>query len=167
MVGSNTTTYPFKIWLDILDVPPHLWSLDELIKGLTNISMLVDHAPLPNIQSFERFRILIAATHMRILKSINFLLQGVQTVCNIEITSWLHDEIVFDTPPYTSPSEDYYVAQGIHMLEHYKFEKKRLIFRLLHWPQQGHLEPHRAGNNEPPPHTTPPLSRLRLLIGAI
>jgi hypothetical protein len=124
MVGSNTTTYPFKIWLDILDVPPHLWSLDELIKGLTNISMLVDHAPLPNIQSFERFRILIAATHMRIPKSINFLLQGVQTVCNIEITSWLHDEIVFDTPPYTSPSEDYYVAQGIHMLEHYKFEKK-------------------------------------------
>jgi hypothetical protein len=86
-VGSSMTTYPFKVWLDIIDIPPHLWSVDEILKGIASTGILLDHSPLHQITSFERFRILIATTHPRILKSITFLLQGVITGCKIKIIS--------------------------------------------------------------------------------
>jgi Domain of unknown function (DUF4283) len=61
-VGSTVGTYSFKVWLDIIGAPPHLWSIDELVTGVSTIGILLDHAPLHHVSSFERFGVLVAAT---------------------------------------------------------------------------------------------------------
>jgi hypothetical protein len=118
MVNSKELNLRFKVWLNVMDVPPHLWSLDEILKGVGSLGVLLDHASLYHVQSFEKFRILIACKDLHSQPhNIMFVLDGVETKCNLKACSWISELTTFKLPVDTSPSDEYFGAQGVYMEE--------------------------------------------------
>jgi hypothetical protein len=107
----------FKVWFDIINAPPHFWSLDEIIKAVGSFGVLLDHAPLHHVKSFEKLRVLVACRSLRVPHSVTFALDGVETKCPIAICSWASEPTVFKVPTETLPSNEYSIAQEMYMKE--------------------------------------------------
>jgi hypothetical protein len=48
-VKSTEHGMGYKIWLDLVDLPPHVWSLDELAVISASFGLILEHSPLNNV----------------------------------------------------------------------------------------------------------------------
>jgi hypothetical protein len=91
----------------ITNLPPHFWSIDEILKAVGSFDVLLDHAPLHHVKSFEKFHILVAAHSLCVPGNLTFVLDGVETTCPLAVCSWVSKPTLFHIPIDTTPSDEY------------------------------------------------------------
>jgi hypothetical protein len=103
-IKSSEHGLEFKVWLDLVDLPPHIWSLDELAVVLASFGLILAHSPLNKVPSFERLHLVIATDNLSLIPhNIQlFLHYRISTVPIIEVSILRFDTIhtVEDTNQY-------------------------------------------------------------------
>jgi hypothetical protein len=71
----------YKVWIDLVDLPPHAWSLEELAVISSSFRLILPHPLFKKVESFERLRMVIATDNLsRIQRSIMMFLNGRKTI---------------------------------------------------------------------------------------
>jgi hypothetical protein len=63
-VKSKEHSLSYKVWLDLVDLPPHIWALDELAILTSSFGLILAHTLLNQLSSFERLRLSIATDNL-------------------------------------------------------------------------------------------------------
>jgi hypothetical protein len=106
----------YKVWLDLVELPPHVWSLDELAVISASFGLILVYAPLNNVRSFERSRLIIATDNLaHVPRSIELFLNGRIIIIPTVVVGWAQETTAFQTITDTTPSDDVYqnMAQDI------------------------------------------------------
>jgi hypothetical protein len=76
-VRSSMESLGFKVWLEILDLPPHYWSVQEIPTLATFFGLVLTHTPLAEVASFERLRLCVATNNLsRVPHNLELFLNG-------------------------------------------------------------------------------------------
>jgi hypothetical protein len=115
-VKSSQRGLGFKVWLDLADLPPHVWSLDELAVVFAPFGLILAHAPLDNVPSFERLRLVIATDNLsRLPKNVHLFLNGRLSIVPLVIIGWAREHTPFDAITDPTPSEAVYENMAIDL----------------------------------------------------
>jgi hypothetical protein len=109
-ISTKEHTLGYKVWLDIADLPPHFWSLEELAVITAPFGLILAHPPFKQVASFERLRLAITTDDLRrIPKSVTVFLNGRVIVAPLVIVGWTQETTPFNPsriqphlPPPTS-----------------------------------------------------------------
>jgi hypothetical protein len=81
---SEEHSLSYKVWLDLVDLLPHLWAFDELAVLTSSFGLILAHSSLNKVASFERMRLSIATDALlKIPRAICLFLNGIRTIAVI------------------------------------------------------------------------------------
>jgi hypothetical protein len=108
-IMSSEHRLGFKVWLDLVDLPPHVWSLHELDVVLASFGLILAHSPLNKVPSFERLHLVIATDNLtRIPHNIQlFLHRRISTVPIVSL-SWTQEATPFESIKDSTSAEAVY-----------------------------------------------------------
>jgi hypothetical protein len=74
-LGTSEKKLGYKAWLDLVDLPTHMWTEKELAIIVSSFGLIISHTPLIYVPSLERLRLLVATDNLlRIPRNISILL---------------------------------------------------------------------------------------------
>jgi hypothetical protein len=116
----------YKIWLDLVDLPPHVWSLEELVVLTSSFGLILAHAPLNKVPSFERLHLAISKDNLsRIPRAIELFLNGRISNVPIVFTSWIQKATPFEIITDTTPSDKTYEDMALDLYA--RLEEAKLV----------------------------------------
>jgi hypothetical protein len=114
---SEEHSLSYKVWLDLVDLPPHLWSFDELAVLTSSFGLILAHSSLNKVASFERLWLSIATDALsKIPRAICLFLNGRMSHIPVVVTGWIRETMAFEAlKDYTSSDNIYAtMAASLH-----------------------------------------------------
>jgi hypothetical protein len=103
----------YKVWLDLVDLPPYLWALDELAVLTSSFGLILAHSSLNKVASFEWLQLSIATDALsKISRAICLFLNGRMSHIPLVVTGWIRETTAFEALKDYTPSDDIYATMA-------------------------------------------------------
>jgi hypothetical protein len=123
-IKSKELALSYKVWLELVDLPPHMWSEQEISITGAQLGVVLAHTPLSSVSSFERLRLCVATTDLsKIPYNVEVFLNRCCFIARVIINGSMRETTTFKSITDTMPAESVYEDRAMDLYEQMEIEK--------------------------------------------
>lgn len=108
-INGKPLKLKYKVWLQLIGMPPQAWTLTHLLHAVGSIGPLLDHTPMASVLSLEKMMAVVAVHDLgNIPQNVCLVVRGISRPIEILVHSWIEEPIPFIPPLDTTPKEEFF-----------------------------------------------------------
>jgi hypothetical protein len=125
-IKSKEHDLGYKLWLDLVELSPHTWALDDLAVLTSSFGLILAHSLLSQVSSFKRLRLSIVTDNLsQVPICIHLFLNGRLSSIPVVVLGWIRESTEFEVHIDPTPSEVIYENTTIDLYDRMKIDKMR------------------------------------------